>query len=68
MYIVDKILSRLDSITIYVAYHHQNLSSDISALLHLQRTLGFALGCLDFYWFLYSVYPVKYFIMLSGME
>jgi len=68
MYIVGKILSRLDSITIQVAYHHQKLSSEISPLLHLQRTFGFSLGCLDFYWFLYSLYPVKYFIMLCGME
>ena len=41
MYIAGKLVSRPDSITIYVAYHRQNLSSDISALLQFERTLAF---------------------------
>jgi hypothetical protein len=48
MYIDGKLVSRPDSITIYVAYHRQNFSSDISALLQLKRTLAFSFGCLDF--------------------
>jgi len=48
LYIAGKLVSRPDSITIYVAYRTQKLSSDISALLQLLRTLAFSLGCLDF--------------------
>ena len=48
MYINGKLVSRPDSITIYVAYHRQNFSSDISALLQLKRTLAFSFGCSDF--------------------
>jgi len=48
MYIAGKLVSRPDSITIYVAYHHQNLSSDITALLQLQPTLAF-LGLFRFF-------------------
>ena len=59
MYTACKLISRPDSITIYVAYHHQKFSSDISAMLQLQRTLAFSFGCLDFYWFLNALYPVK---------
>ena len=33
MYIAGKLVSRPNSITVYVAYHRQNLSFDISALL-----------------------------------
>ena len=40
-YVARKLVSRPDSITIYVAYHRQNLSSDITALLQLQPTLAF---------------------------
>ena len=48
MYIAGNLVSRPDSITIYVAYHRQNLSSDISALLQFKRTLAFPFGCFDF--------------------
>jgi hypothetical protein len=48
MYIAGILVSCTDSITIYVAYRTQKLSSDISALLQLLRTLAFSLGCLDF--------------------
>jgi len=48
MHIAGKLVSRPDSITIYVAYHRQNLSSDISALLQFKRNLAFPFGCLDF--------------------
>jgi len=59
MYIAGKLVSRSDPITIYVAYHHQKLSSDIFALLQLQRTVAFSLVFLDFYWFLNALCPVK---------
>jgi len=68
MYIAGKLVSSPDSITMYVAYHRQNMSSDISALLQFERTRAFPFGCLIFHWFLNGLYPVKYFIMLSGME
>ena len=45
MYIAGKLVSRPDSITLYVAYHNQILYSDISSLLQLLRTLAFSLGC-----------------------
>ena len=48
MYIAGKLVSRPDSITMYVAYHRQNLSSDISALLQLEPTLAFPFRCFDF--------------------
>ena len=48
MYISGKLLSRPDSITIYVAYGRENLSSDISALLQFKRNLAFSFGCLEF--------------------
>jgi hypothetical protein len=48
VYIAGKLVFRPDSITIYIVYNHQKLSSDISALLQLQRTLAFSLGFLDF--------------------
>ena len=48
MYIAGKLVSRCDSITIYVAYHRQNLSSNISALLQFNRKLAFPFGCLYF--------------------
>jgi hypothetical protein len=59
MCIAGKLVSRPDPITIYVAYHHQKLSSDIFALLQLQRTVAFSLVFLDFYWFLNALCPVK---------
>ena len=48
MHIAGKLVSLPDSITMYVAYHRQNLSSDISALLQFERTLAFSFGCFDF--------------------
>jgi hypothetical protein len=48
MYIAGNLVSRPDSITIYVDYHRQNLSSDISTLLQFKRTLSFPFVCLDF--------------------
>ena len=48
MYMAGKLVSRPYSITIHIAYHRQNFSSDISALLQFERTLAFSLGCLDF--------------------
>ena len=48
MYIAGKLVSRPNSITMYVAYHSQNLSSDISSLLQFERTLAFPIGCFDF--------------------
>jgi hypothetical protein len=48
MYLAGKLVSRPDSITMYVTYHRQNLSSDISALLQFKRTLAFPFGCFDF--------------------
>jgi len=68
MYIAGKLVSRPDSMTMYVAYHLQNFSSDISAFLQFERTLAFPFDCFDF-----SLVPEwsirgKYFIMLSGME
>ena len=68
MCIAGKLISRRDSITIYVAYHNQMLSSNISALLQLQRILVFSLGCLDFLLVPECSIPGKIILCLSGME
>jgi len=48
MYIASKLVSRPDSITIYITYHPQKCTSDISVLLQIQRTPAFSLDSLDF--------------------
>ena len=61
MYRAGKLISRSDLFSICIAYHHQNLSSDSSALLQLQLTLAFSFS-LDFwifYWFLNALYTEK---------
>ena len=48
MYICGKLVSLSDTITVYFAYHHQILSSEISTLLQIHCSLAFSLGCLNF--------------------
>jgi len=48
MCVAGKLVSLPDSITIYIAYHRRNLSSNIAALLQLQGTIAISLGCLDY--------------------
>jgi len=70
MYIAGKLVSRHDSFTKYVAYHHQKMSSDISGLLQLQRTLAFSLGYLDFLLVPESSIPGKviHYVIRCGVE
>jgi len=48
LYIGGKLVSRPDSITIYIACRPQKWSSDISVLLQIQHTTAFSLDSLDF--------------------
>jgi len=68
MYRAGKLVSRPDSITVYIACHPQNWSSDISILFQIQCTPSFSLDGLGFYSFQNAPYLVKCFIMLSSME
>ena len=70
MYIAGKLESRPGSITIYIAYHHKNLSSGISALSQLQRSLAFSLGCLEFLLVpeYYTLGIIIHCVILYGVE
>jgi len=52
VYLAGKLVSRPDSITIYIACHPQKWSSDISVLLQIQRTRIFSLDSLLFFLFI----------------
>ena len=68
MYIAHKLASHSDLITIYIAYHPQKWSSDISVLLKMQHTPAFSLGSLHFLFVPNYSTPGKYNYYATSME
>jgi hypothetical protein len=48
MYVGGKLESHLDLVTIYIAYHPESLSPEISVLLQIQPTPAFSFESIDF--------------------
>ena len=68
MYIGGKVTSHPNLITVYTAYHSQNLTSEIAVLLQITNTPAFSLESLDFYLFLTTPGLAKIFIIPLGTE
>ena len=70
MYLGGKLASHPDLVTVYIAFHRQMCSSDISILLQLQRTLSFSLNSLDFWNVSDFSVPGKliFYVMRYGQE
>jgi len=70
MYISGKLVCRPGSISIYIACHPQNWSSDISVLLKIHRTSAFSLDSLDILFFPECSIPSKmlHYVIRYGVE
>jgi len=70
MYISGKLVSRPDSISIYIACHPEKWSSDISVLLQIKRTSAFSLDSLDFLFLPECSIPGKmlHYVIRYGVE